>query len=576
MKLIRLITAIVAFALAFAPKPTPYSGVVASGESAYESRADLLGATLFVFSESGITVQNGKYSGYSIAGNELKLEESGTYVLRGSTSNASVKIRKGITDVVLVLGGVVLKSETTAPIVCAKGSEALIIAASGTVNTLEDNELNNDKTHTDNTDAENAVIKCKDGSNVVIAGGGTLNIVANGNNGIKGGASTEYDGDSSLTIAELTLNITAPVGDALKSDAELNIVSGTVNVDAYDDGIKSELVLNIGKQGTEGPSINVINSTEGIEGAMINIYSGDITVNAYEDGVNAANGDLVNYSFAMNVYGGRLYINSQTGDGIDSNGVINIEGGEVAVHSSSRSDNSPFDSDDGFTLKGGTVFGIGMPGMGALPNTVEQTYIVFGANSGFVGGFGGGFPGGDPPAMPGGDPPTMPGGDPPAMPGGFGGNTNSGISLKEGDEIVITDSNGNTVCTTTAKRTSTFVFFSSADLKTGDTYKLIVNGTEAASTQATTEAGANMFPGGKGGWGKGGRGSTDNGISDSKHNTGDTHEKPDIDAPNEGKPTRVPIIVCAAMALVTLASVIALVAVAAKNRKLKNSNRFVE
>ena len=41
---------------------------------------------------------------------------------------------------------------------------------------------NNDDNYPDNADAENAVLKCKDGSQVTISGSGTLKIIANGKN----------------------------------------------------------------------------------------------------------------------------------------------------------------------------------------------------------------------------------------------------------------------------------------------------------------------------------------------------------------------------------------------------------
>ena len=104
-------------------------------------------------------------------------------------------------------------------------------------------------------------------------------------------------------------------------------------------------MLNIGAQGTDGPTIHVENAYEGIEGATINIYSGTITVHAEEDGVNAANSDLTDYSYALNIYGGTLYVDAETGDGLDSNGSLDISGGTVTVFSSASGDNAPLDSE---------------------------------------------------------------------------------------------------------------------------------------------------------------------------------------------------------------------------------------
>lgn len=81
-----------------------------------------------------------------------------------------MKVQKGTTGVVLALDGLTLSSQTAAPLICAKSTEVTIEAAAGTVNTLSDTEANNDGSEDSNT--ENAVIKCKDGSQVVLCGTG--------------------------------------------------------------------------------------------------------------------------------------------------------------------------------------------------------------------------------------------------------------------------------------------------------------------------------------------------------------------------------------------------------------------
>lgn len=167
--------------------------------------------------------------GVEIKGTDLTITASGTYVLSGSCADGSVTVEKGTDGVTLVLNELTLTSETSAPIVCGKGSEVTIEVAAGTENTLTDTESNNDESG--NADAENAVIKCKDGSQVVLCGTGTLNIQTNGKNGIKSGATTE-DGEASLTIRDLTLNIDAPVNDAVNAETALEVESGTLTLSA--------------------------------------------------------------------------------------------------------------------------------------------------------------------------------------------------------------------------------------------------------------------------------------------------------------------------------------------------------
>ena len=76
--------------------------------------------TAVVFSESGITAAD--ESGLSIDGTTLTIEQAGTYVLSGTCSDGSVKVKKGVTGVTLVLSGLDLTSSTTAPITCGKSS----------------------------------------------------------------------------------------------------------------------------------------------------------------------------------------------------------------------------------------------------------------------------------------------------------------------------------------------------------------------------------------------------------------------------------------------------------------------
>ena len=253
------------------------------------------GETALRFSNSGITVQEGDYDGYKIDGTELTINAAGTYVLSGSCADGSVTVKKGTTGVVLVLDGLTLTCGDSAAIACNKSTEVTIVAADGTVNTLADTEQNNDETYPDNDSAENAVIKCKDGSQVTLCGSGTLNVTANGKNGVKSGATTDEEGAASLTIRELTLNIDAPVNDAVNAEQQLNIESGSLTIS-----------LTVGASGTAGPDIDITGCYEGIEAANLAIRSGDIDITATDDCLNAANSDLTGYSFTMDISGSSI------------------------------------------------------------------------------------------------------------------------------------------------------------------------------------------------------------------------------------------------------------------------------
>ena len=160
-----------------------------------------------------------------------------------------------------------------------------------------------------------------------------MTITANGKNGIKSGATTDEDGEASLTIRDLTLNIDAPVNDAINAEQLLNVESGTLTIDAADDAIHCDLVLNIGADGTDGPTIDACSSA---------------------------------------------------GDGFDSNGELTITGDTVIVWTANTADNEPQDANGTITVSGGTVLAAGgSSGMG-MNLEAAQPCVIYGST-----GFGG-------------------------------------------------------------------------------------------------------------------------------------------------------------------------------------------
>ena len=416
--------------------------------------AQLADAVTLTFSDSGITADGS--GGFEMDGTALTITDAGTYVLTGSCADGSVKVKKGVTGVTLVLSGLELTSADTAPITCAKSSQVVLYAAAGTENRLADTAQNNGETYSENTDAENAVIKCKDGSQVMLCGSGSLVIEANGKNGIKSGATTAEEGEASLTIRDITLTIAAPVNDAINAEQLLVIESGTLTIAAGDDAIHCDLLLNIGAEGTDGPAITITDCYEAIEAATLNILSGDIDITSSDDCLNAANSDLSGYAFSMNISGGTITAFSSGGDGFDSNGSLTISGGAVVVWTANTADNQPLDADGTITISGGTVLAAGGSSMG-MNLSASQTCVTFGA-SGM---------------------------------GGFGSS-----AITKGSAISIQDASGTTVYSGTALCNAGFVFFSSPALTDGTTYTLT-----GGSSTLTVDAQTGSISSGMGGMG---------------------------------------------------------------------------
>ena len=368
--------------------------------------------------------------------------------------------------------------------------------------------------------------------------GGTFHVKTNG------GHTTALTDDSAsckgfkagktLTVTGGTVNVDS-ADDALHANEDVTITGGTLTLAAGDDAVHADNDLVIGTKGassTSTPRINITASYEGLEGTTVTVYSGDIDVVASDDGVNAANSTLGERSdkYAINIAGGDLYIDAGS-DGLDSNNDINITGGKVEVYGADAMMDAAIDYDGTFTLSGGTLFGAGME-----PSAGTQAYIAVGETSPSGGGMGGGpngqgggqgmTPPGDangttdgtngnrptPPSFSGNTstdgtftPPTKPsGGKADGKPSGNLPNRESALGIKEGSVITVQDSSGKTLYTATALGSMSNVIFSSADIKEGETYTVLVDGTSVGTAEAklgTTDSSSSMstFKPGQGG-----------------------------------------------------------------------------
>lgn len=344
--------------------------------------------------------------------------------------------------------------------------------------------------------------------------GGTFAVTANG-----GHTTTISDEDASckglkagktLTVSGGTVNVDS-ADDALHAN-DVTVSGGTLTLASGDDAVHADNDLVVGVKGsssTSNPKIDITASYEGLEGTTVSVYSGDIDVAASDDGVNAANSDLGERSdkYAIHIAGGDLYIDAGS-DGLDSNNDITMTGGKVEVYGADAMMDAAIDYDGTFTLSGGTLFGAGMePGAGT------QAYVAVGqtTSSGGHGGMGGGQ-GMTRPTDESGNPMTRPdktdggmqtppdgadgqqNGTRPEKPsdnkngwtGGKGQSANreSALGIKKGSVITVQDASGKTLYTATALGSMSSVIFSSADIKEGETYTVLVDGVSVGTATA--------------------------------------------------------------------------------------------
>ncbi|MCD8017377.1 MAG: carbohydrate-binding domain-containing protein, partial [Oscillospiraceae bacterium] len=525
----RVIAAVVSAALALSLSSAAFA---ASGDA-----ADLDGFTTFVFDGDTVTVIEGSDSNYEVvvyddtdtesdadtatdsngntvyslpdgSGGELLVsikKAGGSYVFQGEGSGGIAVKKEATGDAALYLNGLTLTSSFTSVITVKKDSSAActIYAVEDTVNTLTDNAYNNDANYTDNAAAENAVMKFKDGSDVTITGGGTIEINANGKNGIKANNVLTISGDVILRIDAAQ--------DAINCESSLTITGGQFTLNAGDDAIHADYTLNLGSSGGADSDItvNIASCEEGLEGATVNIYSGTYSIYSTDDSINAANSDLTDYSYEMNIYGGSIYAASAAGDCLDSNGDITISGGTVVALGAldnTEETNNALDCDGTLTITGGTVLAVGMQEMSAVPASGSQAYVTWtaegtstavaaGSASSSSGQNGaGGFAAAATAAEDFGSVPNMgDGGTPPDMnDNNEGGTGDFGTSapdasagfISNGDMLTILDSENNVLLSVTAAWDSEatysvdYALFSSPDVEANSAYTLTLNNEE--------------------------------------------------------------------------------------------------
>ena len=223
--------------------------------------------------------------------------------------------------------------------------------------------------------------------------------------------------DTENNTANASVDETSQKG--IKAGTNLNIVGGTVTVDAVDDALHSngdltiqggEETLSTGDDGIHadgsvfiaGGDITILKSLEGIEGTNIEISDGTVHLKAADDGVNVNGGSNMNEMFGafdqasttteteeleedntttedgqLTISGGYLYVDAD-GDGLDSNTNITMTGGTAIVYGPTEMMNGTLDYDGTFKMEGGTLIASGSAGMplGVSDESTQNTIMM--------------------------------------------------------------------------------------------------------------------------------------------------------------------------------------------------------
>ena len=314
----------------------------------------------------------------SITGSTITLKDGGTYIVSGTLSDGMIIVNAGENDKLqIVLNGVSITSNTSAPLYILSGDKVFVTLASGTENTLENC---GSFTAIDDNNIDGAVFSKQD---LTFNGGGMLTVISPAGHGIvckddlvfTGGtytvnsASHGIDANDSVRIANASVTIDAGkdgIHAENSDDANLGFVyisSGALSIEAEGDGISAYAYAQI-KNGTfnirsgGGSENGEAHSSENYGGFMgggsggrpgqrqtADNYTSETTANDESTSMKGikATGSLL-------ISNGTFTINSAD-DSIHANGSVTVNGGSFEI----ASGDDAFHADNDLYITAGTI-----------------------------------------------------------------------------------------------------------------------------------------------------------------------------------------------------------------------------
>ncbi len=229
------------------------------------------------FSDEEIKIEG---NGAKLNGNVVTVSDAGVYSLSGKCSDAKILITAEKKDVKLLFNGVELSSESGAVIDCEKAKLLTLCIAGNTKNTVSDSV---NYTFEEGEDEPDAAIFSR--SDTVISGSGELAV-----NGIYKDALKCKDG---LTIGSGTLVLNA-ADDGITGKDYTVVYGGDITIVSGGDGIKStnDTDESMGYVTITDGTINIESGKDGIQAeTLLTVTGGDIRIKA---GGEAANAEISN------------------------------------------------------------------------------------------------------------------------------------------------------------------------------------------------------------------------------------------------------------------------------------------
>ena len=298
--------------------------------------------------------------------------------------------------------------------------------------------------------------KCLSSDADVTVKGGLLKLYTSGGsiyeedeNDTSSPAGVKADGNILIYNGEILCVSTGEGGKGLNADGGITIDDGIVNVvtsggkyvynealdlDSSPKGVKAdgEITINGGYLNIQVTGIS--DGSEGLESkSKITINDGEVFVYAYDDAINVGGDNPV----GLEINGGKIFAFADNNDGIDSNGKLWVNGGIViASGSAAPEEGLDCDNSQNFIVTGGTLIGTGGAAISTSSRSTQRSVIY------------------------------------------------NGVSAKTGELFVIADAEGNPVLKYELPRTMNgmSLFFSSPDIKTGETYTVYSGGSLSGNT----------------------------------------------------------------------------------------------